>query len=664
MHDRFIKQKNNPDITSLDENHFEQLPLEIVSMVINQLEIRDLALLTQVNKNLHMAVDNDLLWKGRCHEFSPLAIQEIKNYYRIESWKEIYHRLTEATDMANLRLQNYYLELENLARYQTKTDLPGEDNASVKIRFGNILQQHLNDKPEQNKKAQIFLVGSTLHGWGDRFTPLEQALEEERGDLSQWWDEEVAPSIVTALINEYCEYADYLCKFFSAAATGNTALLHHLIQEREPVLEDLFNPDHWHPYFRNDPPPTSKQHPMWGFPIKFALVSRETGEPCLVDFARFYRQQSILNCYYQVALKHAPKEDRLGWAIICHQSPTEIDELLRAGLDVNGSKKADLRTSFPRHYRPLDLAILWGDIETANLLIQQGAKVNNYSHSEIYLLMFPLLVRRQYDMVSKLVDKGASLYGMDKNLMFAVMDGNVHALLAHYGSDLAANDEALGVFGLAWDVALHQDWPSSIQLMIDAYPRAKKQLITRGDFHMAVISGSTGIVDLMISSHVNTSDAKPLLLQLLIEHAIYFDNMDILLRALDFGIDMNKQSKQTILSWIEEADFDRNSANSQKVRDIVLCEKEIQLALSRASTPYLLSSLYSYKTLDAALQSTFRLEPAYFSHRMESLVKNKSDRWDEKIIDQLSFWTMRQEATLSAGEKPQEQKNFSGCRLS
>lgn len=554
------------------QSDLEQLlPPELISLMLCFLNIRDLGLLTQVNRYIHQLVDEDLLWKWRCGEYHPSAVQQIKDHYKLEeSWKEIYHRLTEATEMARLRLEKYYLDLNDYwghcnRRYYTNMGIPAYDVQSQDV------TQTTGENLELARKMIIFSVAGMLHGWAEEETARVNALITNTNDSRQLGIEMIRQDNVN--------YADYHCQLFAAAATGNEVLVLELLQERTPYLDDIFNFAHFKVYYRNDFFHTDKQHPIWKFPQKMSLINFGVGEPSLVYFARFYGQQLLLDAYYQIALSKGSEEDRLKWAIICHQPQKIVLDLLEAGLDINRKKRVDIPNDDggvdSRFFLPLHFAAIWEDGEIIQLLIQRGANVANLSEIQQDTLIYPLIVNNRSDIVVELIDRGMKIIGLNKNSFLALTKGDFE-ILSRVAPTLTPPVKKY-MLRHATAIAFYRNEPEMLQSMLAFCPNT---IPSYEEFLWAACSGRDQIVELVIKERLKAKQ-ELYLLRLSIHHAIVFEDTDILRKVFDIGLDITFLSKSFILSEIKSLDFRAHSEVNHQVRDLLLDEfKRQRLSMS------------------------------------------------------------------------------------
>lgn len=551
-----------------EESDFLQLPVELISLILSQLTIHDLGLLTQVNRCIHELVDGDLLWKWRCNEYHPSAIQQIRDHYSVDSWKETYHRLIEATSKAYDRLKKYYADMfyHEYHQYNSRT----------------FVRDDIRD--EAFDQFIIAVSASRGHDWlsrvdrqWNRESLNELMVDPDQLDLNDGQEDEKFSQAL-------CKLSTHHCKLFAAAATGNTASMHHLLKMRKPNLNDIFNFnqfEQWYRYyfFHHD----NDCHPLWIFPDKRQLMMGPLvpNEPSLVDFACFYKQQSLLDVYFQMALEKAPREEWLFWAIICQQSQATVRQMLDDGIDVNQKKSPSKILGIMFGVYPLHIAALWGDREVVRLLIQRGAKFN-LSYWEKLSLMFFLLQNKQYDMAVELIDQGVDLYGMDKKSLFMLMEGDVENLLASVDLDEKCKAIAVKIFSFAFHIAFSNDDVASIELLEKFDPvNSHDYLKNQNCLYNAAFAQREEMLVFIMKYRLKTQHNDDSFLKELIEYAICFEDITILHKAFDLGLDVSSWSRSFLLATIQRIDFRMHSEVSHQVHDLLLDEfKRQRLSMS------------------------------------------------------------------------------------
>lgn len=605
-----------------EENLLERLPLELLLMIIQLLMINDLSLFRLVNRYYH-AISETIFWPRRCLEYSHSAIEFVKHHYQLVTWKAIYQRITASTQEACIRLENYYLDCAKQDEFITgKQGIERFCSDRVDPKFLKIFKQLLEKNEEQKKQVTLFFQAMILHDWIEPW--LRNPTEK---DIKQFMQDNPLQACLTFLDEKYTIIRHH-CQLFAAAATGNTALILSLLDKMEPSLNDLFYVN-----FGESQRITSQQHPLSSFPIRYGLIGLEIEEAKLVQFARFYQQQVVLDKYYQIAKRLAPENQWLIWAIICHQPLSTIETLITSEQKLQ--EKLTCGLQFHRVYRyftPLYLAVFFNDIEVLRLMIQKGANLKALPYNSQKMLIHIPISNNDHAILSELMHYGVRYTGINNKLLYAIMDGDLSSLLEYHYTRPSYKTDALNA---AWNIALRHNDIQKIYALLDAYPFLESNLFHRDDFHEAALQQNTALVDLTVRLALAKPEQHPWLLDVLIQQALYFNNRSPLLAALDAGIRLTNLSEPTLRLWIKEATLVNNATARKEIQNILLCELKIQQALAKKPWVNALYSFFFRPPLYIDLMDASKLEPIYFTRRVEQLLDHPAAEWDKQVIQAL-----------------------------
>lgn len=483
------------------------LPAEISLLIMESLTVRDLALLASVSQYGRLLAEQGIIWKKHCLDFSPIAVRYVRDLRPHETWKETYHRLIETNRQTITVLQDYYWQAHQ--RHH-----PSAEDVSI---------------PDQGIEWAILCEANLAHGWH-----LEKMPEKITGYET--------------------DYANHHCQLFAAAACGHTALLHRLLDKKAPLIEDIFNFEHTDRLLTVTFPAPIRLVRTSGFPVD---------EPCLIDFARFYDQQCLLDRYYQIALTLAPKDEWLYFAILCRQPQNIIVSLIKDNKDINIVKRLAMKTSFLNWHTPLHMAVCCGDLDIVTLLLQNGVDLKDDSYFDITTIA---ALHKQKDILSLLMEAGA-VTELSHEALIAGIDGTIP-------NDMTSIEQALV---LAWQIALRHGHAELLKVISDYQLPLFDEWLTDNDFFVAALRGHQAILDFMLTSsrwHHHDSDK----LSLLIRYAVYFHNTDRLAKALDGDLSVPTKHRQRLLNQLENYTNPNNPEIIEKIR--LLLQRKCDTKLS------------------------------------------------------------------------------------
>lgn len=591
--------------------NFQECSFEIIFLICAHLSLQDLNQWMLVNTSFHALIGSDYPWRSRCQEYATPAIELIRQFYQLTSWRETYLQLREATHNTEQSLKEYYIKVSKINRYQI-------DVHALPERYVPFFRELLTN-PEQRRKSDLFHGVAGSYFWRDDFFIQGTITSKPLSAL-----EDFPRTTIRDCLNEHYKLAVHHCRLFAAAATGNNALLYQLIQKREPHIDDIFNTDFFNMTI------LTRKHPLLAFPLKYNLAGLKWEEASLIDLARFYDQQDILDCYYRIALKFIPEQHRLCAAIACRQSLETISQLITPGQDFTETETWPRKAHHAGSITPLNVAVFFGDVEVVKLLIPHSNVKNMDNFERKNLLLMPL-VKKQYLLVMELMNAGVNIDEVPDELICAVINEDFKEILAYpyYPSRQTA-------LGYAFDIAWANNCPAIIKKLLEEN-LADRDVLDRSHFHWAVLTQCDELIDFVIDYSLNILQKSEVLLPLLIEQALYFDNLTLLEKGLGAGINMTSIKFSQLNDWLNQRPLIYSAATRQKVEAMLHCELLIQQTLKSKNLTNFVDFFIGISP-STALQNAYALEPEYFLHRIDKLLTNPNVHCNKQVRDALLSW--------------------------